>query len=233
MVSVDKAIIARYKSHGHTFEILVDCNNAMAFKGGKELPMGEVLAIQKVFSDSKKGMESSPIALKQVFGTDNPSEAAKQIIKKGEIHVTAEYKNHLRDEKKRQIINIIHRNGVDPKTHAPHPIARIEAAMDEAKVVIEEYKPAEQQVNDALKQLRLILPIKFETKEIEVRVPGKYTGQTYPLLKSFGKLLKEEWKNDGSHVAVIEIPGGLEEEFYNKLNSITHGDNETKIISTK
>ncbi len=233
MVSVDKAVIARYKSHGSTFEVLVDCNNAMAFKGGKDIPLNDILATEKVFADSKKGMEASPVALKQAFGADNVVEAAKEIIKKGEIQLTAEYRNKIRDEKRRRIISIIHRNGVDPRTHTPHPLTRIEAAIDEAKVVIDEYIPAEQQVNDILSKLKPIIPIRFEVKEIEVKVPGKYTGKTYPLLKSMGKILKEEWLNDGSHFAVIEIPGGLEEEFHNKLNSITHGDNETKIINTR
>ena len=35
MVNVDKAVIARLKTHGSNFEILVDCDNAIAFKGGK------------------------------------------------------------------------------------------------------------------------------------------------------------------------------------------------------
>jgi len=233
MVSVDKAVIARYKSHGHVFEILVDCGAAMAFKGGKEIPIDEILASNTVFSDSRKGMEISPNALRQVFGTDDMAEAAKQIIRKGEIQLTAEYRNQLTENKKRQIINIIHRNGVDPRTHAPHPISRIESAMEEAKIKIDDYKPAEQQVNDVLKKLRLIIPIKFELKEIAVKVPAQYAAKAYPLFKSFGKLLKEEWQPDGSHAAVIEMPGGLEEEFYNKLNSITHGDNETKVLKTR
>jgi ribosome maturation protein SDO1 len=178
-------------------------------------------------------MESSPLALKQAFNTDNPVEAAKQIILKGEIQLTAEYKNRLRDEKRKRIISIIHRNGVNPQTHAPHTITRIEDAMDEAKVHIDEQKPAEQQVNDVLSKIKPIIPIRFETKELEVKVPGKYTGKTYPILKSFGKLLKEQWLSDGTHLAVIELPGGLEEEFLNKLNSITHGDNEVNILKTK
>ena len=230
MVTVEDAVIARFKGKGNTFEVLVDCNNAIAFKNGNALDMKEVLAAEKVFADSKKGMEASPIAMKQVFGTDNPIEVAKEIIKKGEIQLTAEYRNKLREHKRKQIINIIHKNGVDPRTHAPHPPTRIEAAFDEAKIHVDEYKPAEQQVNDILKKLRVILPIKFETKEIEIRIPGSHTGKAYGVLKSFGKMLKEEWQQDGSFLAVIEIPGGLEEEFHDKLNSITHGDNETKVL---
>lgn len=233
MVDIDKAVIARHKVHGNTFEVLVDCSAAMAFKGGKDIPLNDILATNKVFADSKKGMEASPAALKQSFGTDNTLEAAKTIIQKGEIQLTAEYRNQLRENKERQIIQIIHQNGVDPRTHAPHPLTRIETAIKEAKISIDEYKSAEQQVDPVLKKIRAIIPITFEKKEIEVIVPGKYTGKTYPILKSFGKILKEEWKSDGSHYAVLELPGGLEESFYDKLNSITHGDNETKILNRR
>ncbi|MEE9525004.1 MAG: ribosome assembly factor SBDS [Candidatus Woesearchaeota archaeon] len=233
MVDVDKAVIARYKSHGNSFEVLVDCDAAMALKRGENIPIKDIVASEKVFSDSKKGMEASPTALKQSFGTEDPLEAAKEIIKKGEIQTTSEYKSKVRDEKRKQIISIIHRNGVNPKTHTPHPITRIESAIDDAKVHIDEYKPAQEQVNAILSKLQSIIPIKFEMKEIEVRVPGKYTGKTYSIIKSFGKILKEEWLGDGTHVAVVEMPGGLEEEFHNKLNSITHGDIETKIIQTR
>ena len=59
MVAVDSAIIARLKTHGQNFEILVDCNNAIALKGGKQVDMRDVLAAMKIFSDSKKGLEAS------------------------------------------------------------------------------------------------------------------------------------------------------------------------------
>ena len=54
MVTVDQAVIAKLKSHGTNFEVLVDCNNAIAVKGGKEIDIKDVLATQTIFSDSKK-----------------------------------------------------------------------------------------------------------------------------------------------------------------------------------
>lgn len=233
MVTVDKAVIARLKSQGNIFEVLVDCNLAIALKSGQAPNMKDVLATQTIFADSKKGMEASPTAMKQVFGTDDSETVAKEIIKKGEIQLTAEYRNKLREEKRKQIIATIHRHGVDPRTHAPHPPARIELALEEAKVHIDEYKPADQQITDILKKLKVIIPIKFEMKEIAIKIPSQYTGKAYAILRNFGKLLKEEWQQDGSLVAVLELPGGLEEDFYDRLNSITHGDNETKVLKTK
>lgn len=232
MVSVEQAVIARLKTHGANFEILVDCDKAIAFKGGSG-DIKEVIATPQVFSDSKKGMLASETQLKQIFGTEEPLEVAKQIIAKGEIQLTSEYRQKLREQKKKQIINMIHSNGVDPKTNYPHPPNRIEAALEEAKVKIDEYLPAEKQVDVILKQIRAIIPIKFVVKEIALRVPSQHAGKAASAVRGFGKLIKEEWQKDGSWIAVIEIPGGMEEELHNKLNNITHGDVETRIIKTK
>ena len=232
MVTVDNAVLARYKSHGANFEILVDCNLAIALKEGKEVNMHDVLAVPAVFSDSKKGDRASPVQLKQVFGTDDEIEAAKQIIKKGEVQVTAEYRAQLRENKKKQIISYIQRNAVDPKTNIPHPLYRIQSALEEAGFRFDEHKSVEEQVNEALKVLRPIIPIKFVKKEIAVKVPSQYSGKAQSALHGFGKILKSEWQHDGSWVAVFEIPGGLENEFYDKLNAFTHGDNETKLLKT-
>lgn len=233
MVSVDESKIAKLKTHGQNFEILIDPNKALAFKQGVQTDMGDILAVPTVFSDAKKGEEASANAMRSIFKTEDPLEVAKVIIQKGEVPLTTEYKNKLRETKKKQIINLIHRNAVDPKTHLPHPPARIEAAMEEAKVRVDEFTDVNKQMQDALKKIRPIIPIKIEVKEIAVKIPADYASKSYPVVKSFGKLLKDEWQRDGSWVAVIELPGGLEEDFYGKLNALCHGEVETKVLKIK
>lgn len=233
MVGVDEAVIARLKTHGQNFEVLVDCNNAIALREGKDISIKDVLAASKVFTDSKKGMEASEKAMQQIFQSIDAEEVAKQIIKKGEIQLTSDYRNQLRENKRKQIINIIHRNGVDPKTHLPHPVNRIENAFEEAKFHVDEFISVEQQVQDVLKKLKVILPIKFEVKEIAVKIGPEYAGKAYATVKNYGTILKEDWQNDGYWIGVIEMPGGLEEEFYEKLNNICHGDVEVKVLKTK
>jgi ribosome maturation protein SDO1 len=233
MTTIDEAHVIKLKTFGQHFEILADSVKALELRNGKALDIREVLAVQKVFTDARKGDEVSPNALKNVFKTDDPLEAAKIIIQKGEIPLTAEYKEGLREQKKRQIINIIHRNAVDPQTHTPHPPQRIEAALSDAKFHVDEVKDVNRQVEDALKAIRPILAIKFEIKEIAAKIPAEYAAKSYPVLNSFGKKLREDWQRDGSLVVVLEMPGGLEEDFHNKLNALCHGNVETKILSTR
>ena len=233
MVTVDQAIITRLNTQGHNFEILVDCANALALRSGKELNMHDVLAAMRVFSDAKKGMEASETAMKQIFGTNDVNEVAKAIIRKGEIQLTQEYRESLREEKRKQIIAIIHRNGVDPGTHLPHPPQRIENAFAEEKFHVDEFKPVQEQVQEALKKLRPILPIKFEIKELAIKISPEYAPKCYSTIKSFGTILREEWQTNGFWVAVVELPGGMENDLYDKLNKICHGNVESKVLKIK
>lgn len=233
MVSVDDAVIARLKTHGQNFEILVDCDNAISLKGGKDVDMKDVLATEQIFTDSKKGELAPENSLKQIFGTEDNIEIAKQIIQKGDIQLTSEYRKKLLEEKRSRIINMIHRYGVDPKTHLPHPMTRLENAFETAKITIDEYKDVKQQVQEITKKLLPILPIKFETKEVQLTIPAEYGAKSYNLIHSLGKVLNEQWQNDGSLMVVIEIPGGLEEELYEKVNSVCHGNVEAKVLSNK
>jgi len=233
MVGVDEAVIARLKTHGQNFEVLVDCNNAIALREGKNIDMKDVLAALKIFTDAKKGLEASEHAMQQIFQTSEAEEVAKQIIKKGDMQLSAEYRNKLRENKRKQIINIVHRNGVDPKTHLPHPVTRIENAFEEAKFRVDEFLPVQQQVQEVLKKLQPILPIKFEVKELAVKIGPEYAGKAFATVKNYGTILRDEWQNTGYYVAVVEMPGGLESEFYEKLNDICHGDVEVKVLKTK
>lgn len=233
MVTVEDAVIARLKTHGQNFEILVDCNNALAVRENKNVDMKNVLAAMRIFTDAKKGLEASESGMKQIFQTTDVEEVAKQIIKKGEIQLTSEYRNSLRENKRKQIINLIHRNGVDPTTHTPHPVTRIENALEEIKFHVDEFASIEEQLQDALKKLKPIIPIKFEVKEIAVKIGPEYAAKAYATVKKYGTILREEWRNNGYWVAVVEMPGGMESEFYEKVNKICHGEVEAKVLKTK
>ena len=231
MVNIDDAIVARLKKGEHTFEILVDCEKALELKKGKDTDLDDILATNDIFKDVKKGEHASD--LMKFFKTENKKEIAKTIILEGEIQLTSEYKKKMRDEKRKQIVNNIHRNAVDPNTGLPHPPQRIEMALDESKVNIDEFKPIEEQLKSILPKLRAILPLKYEVREIAIKIPGAYAGKCYSILKQYGKLLKDEWQNDGSLVAVVEVPAGAQEEFFDKLNNLAHGEVESKILNVR
>ena len=148
MVDVDKAVVAKLKKQGKDFEILVDCDKALEFKEGKSVLIDDVIAVDHVFKDVKKGEKASEHDLQSLFKTTDAREISKIIVKEGVIQLTREHLARAREEKRKQVITLIHRNAVDPKTGIPHPPQRIEAAMEEAKVRIDENKKAEDQSED-------------------------------------------------------------------------------------
>ncbi|MBS3171516.1 ribosome assembly factor SBDS [Candidatus Woesearchaeota archaeon] len=231
MVSIDKAVVARLKRNGKNFEILVDCEKALEFRKGKNISLYDILASDIIYKDNRKGERVSESDLMAVFKTTDVYEVVKIILKDGEIQIKKEIRDQERGEKLKKIINLIHRNCVDSKTGLPHPQQRIESAIEEAKARVDENKSAEEQVDQIVDKLRVIIPIKFETKRIELIIPAKYSGASFRVLKNYGKLLKSEWRNDGGLDVVIEIPAGIIDEFFSQINGICHGEVGSKILS--
>lgn len=229
MSTLDDAVIARYKKGG-TFEILVDPNGALALKKGEEIDIGNVLAVEDIFEDAKKGDRSSEQDLLRAFGTSNILEISKCIIKDGEIQLTTDQRKKIRDQRKSKVINIIATNAINPQTSAPHPPSRIERAMDEAGISIDISKNVDDLVKDVMKKIRPIIPIRFEEVDIAVKIPFEYANKSYGEIHGFGQLVKEEWQSDGSWIGVIKIPAGLQDEFYSLVNRLTKGDAETKLL---
>ncbi|PIN77913.1 ribosome assembly factor SBDS [Candidatus Woesearchaeota archaeon CG10_big_fil_rev_8_21_14_0_10_34_12] len=210
---------ARLRIKGKDFEILVDLDKALAFKRGQGSLAGVVLT-QCVFYDLKKGLKVSEKDLNEFFGTTELEKAAEKIIKQGELEIPSEMRNKEREEKIKQVVDFLSRNALDPKTGNPHTVTRIKIAIDESGVNIEN-RPIEQQMSRILEKLKLVLPIRIVSKKLRVKISAVHTGKAYGLLKEYAE--KEEWLGDGSFECVINVPVGLEMDFYDKLNSVTHG----------
>ena len=222
--------LARYSHGGEKFEVVVDPDKVIAFKNGTLKDVKEALTSEKVFSDAKKGMIAPDSSLTRSFETTDPLKVAEIILMKGKVQLTSEYRDNLRDIKKRQIIDLIHRNSIDPRTSAPHPVQRIENAFTQAKVKIDEHKNAEDQLDEIRKKLQPIMPIRFETRKLQLTIPSTYASQAFPSLKKYGRISKDSWQSDGSLLTVVEIPAGLQEEMMEHLNKLTHGDVEMKVL---
>jgi ribosome maturation protein SDO1 len=224
--------IARLKLKGKQFEILVDCDKALALRKQKNTnpaAMRDVLSYDAVFVDNKKGLKHTDKDLMEAFGTSDINAVASRIIMEGEIQMSQEHRDKDREAKMKQIVDFLARNCVDPRTHAPYTADRISAALKQVGVRIDETRGVDEQALNIIKDLIKIMPIKIETKKIRLIVPAQYTGRIYGMLASFKKE-KEEWLPDGSLECIITLPAGMQLEFYDKLNAITHGDSTTEEI---
>lgn len=134
------------------------------------------------------------------------------------------------ERKRRLIIAHIAANAINPQTKSPHPPARIETAMEEARIHLDPFKSVDAQVQDVLKAIRPLIPIRIETVEVAVRLPPEQAGKAAGVVRGYGELKREEWQSDGSWIGVVEIPGGMQTEFFAELNKRTQGDVETRIV---
>jgi ribosome maturation protein SDO1 len=229
MVSVEDAVIARISKSGMNFEIMVDPDKALEFKRKNEGNIEDILAFPEIFKDSKKGEKHSSEDLQKVFGTTDVFEIAKKIVKEGEIQLTTEQRNRFIEEKRKEIANIIARQGIDPKTKMPHPASRILNAMSEAHVLVDPFKPAKEQIKNVLEKIQEVLPISLERIEIVIRVPVEYAGKANSIVREITDVKKEEWTST-AWIAVIEIPAGIQSDIYDRLNKLTGGKVEVKIL---
>jgi ribosome maturation protein SDO1 len=232
MISLDEAVVARLESHGQRFEVLVDPDAALAMKRGEfDGDLEDVIAAEDVFEDASRGDRPPEDALEEVFETTAPLEIIPEVIERGEIQITAEQRREMQEQKHKQLVDHITRNAVNPQMDdAPHPPERIESALEEAGFKIDPMEPVEGQVDEALEELRPIIPIRFDEMTVAVQVPADHAGSAQARIRQFGDLQREEWQSDGSWIGVIRFPAGMQNEFYNVVNEHTSGEAETRII---
>ncbi len=155
------------------------------------------------------------LRLPMVFGLNSPrttniDECVIKILKEGSIQLTTQQRKKIVTEKRKQIISQISSTATDPKTKLPHPITRIENALDEIRFSIDPFKSVESQIEKAVKLLRPIIPLQFITIRLAFKIPGKDFGSVSQILRE--SIQKEEWLSDGTWVCIVTVPGGMKND---------------------
>ncbi len=233
MIPIDEAVTARLESHGERFEVLVDPDAALEISRGEfEGDLEDVIAVEDIFEDASSGDRPPESALKEVFDGTEPLEIIPEVIRQGEIQITAEQRRRMQEQKHRELVNRIARNAVNPQMDdAPHPPERIESALEETKFRVDPMEPVETQVDEALDALRPVIPIRFDTMTVAVQLPAAHAGSGQAKIREFGTLEREEWQADGSWIGVVEFPAGMQNDFYDLANEVSSGEAETRIVA--
>ncbi len=237
MVSLDDAVVARLARFGTTFEILVDPDvtekvvpDLQQEEEVDDAVILEHMAVDDVFVDWSEGDRASTEQLEKGFETIDVATIARRILTEGDIQLTTEQRRKMYEQKQRRILEHITRHAWNPQTKTPHPRDRIERALDESGFKADPLRRVEDQVHEAMKRIRPLLPIALSEVRVAVRVPAEHTGTAYGVLRTLGEMRKEEWQDDGSLVVVLRIPAGAQTEVYDRLNTVTHGSVETRLL---
>ena len=226
-------IIAWIEIKGKRFEILVRPDPAFKFKEGQKVDIDEILWTDTIYRDSRKALKASPNEVKSAFGTLDVRKIATRILKEGNIQLTEEQRKKLIEAKRKQIINYIARNAIDPKTGRPIPETRIETAFEQLRIGVDPFKDAESQAIEAVKKIAKLMPIRLAKALVRVEIPVQYSGRAYRELARLGNLLKTDWKNDGTLVAELEIPAGSQVEVVQKIQGLAKGQARVEIKVVK
>ncbi len=222
--------VVRYSFEGEKFEILVKPDLALDYKLGKKKDVSAVLVSDEIYTDSGKGTKPGNEKLLKAFKTEDQTEIAQIILQKGDLNLTTDQRRKMIEEKRKQIVQFIVKTYVDPKSHLPHPPIRVEQAMKDARVSVDPQKSVDEQVQDIVEKLRSIIALKSENLQLEIIIPAQYASQSYAVLKSVGSLKNEEWQNNGSLKAILEIPAAARPNVIDKLGSITKGSASVEVI---
>ena len=209
---------ARITKEGKHYEILVDLDEALKLKRGTGNINSAVLT-EAVFHNIKSGEHAGSTDMQKAFGTDDFYEVCGKIIKNGEIVLPSEYLKNEQEQKYKQVVDFLSKNAVDP-SGKPYTSERIMSALKDASVNVKN-KPVESQVPEIVEQLGRVLPVKIEMKKIKLSIPAMHTGKIYGLINEYKE--KENWLSNGDLEVFLSMPAGLIFDFYDKLNSITHG----------
>jgi ribosome maturation protein SDO1 len=220
---VDKFTIVRLSAGNEKFEILVKPDPALEYKLGKKMDISNIMISDEIYSDANKGTRSSSEKLMKQFKTTDQIEIAKQIMAKGDLNMNTDQRRKMIEEKKRQIVEYINKNFVDPKTHMPHPVSRINAVLDEARLAIDPFKRLDDQIKNIIEPLRKVLPLKSEILELNVTVPAQFSGQSFSVFKSIGEIKSEQWLADGSLQVVLNLNAGMKSSFLDRIGTATKG----------
>ncbi len=222
--------IVRLETHGRRFEMLVNPRQAWLFLQGEDIPPDDIFEVYTVYENLSRGEKASEDDIKTVFGDLTDREIALKILKEGLLHLTQEQRQEIQKEKRQEVVNYIHMHCINPRTNTPIPKDRLEKAILELGVNIKRNESVKDQAHAIIKMLKPVMPIRLETVKLAVKIPASYAGSLYGVIRSTGELLQEEWQNDGSLVAVLQIPAGLQADFLDELMNKSKGKSQVKVL---
>jgi ribosome maturation protein SDO1 len=233
MIPLDRAVVARLESHGDRFEVLVDPDLAVRIRHGEQVDIEEAVAAIFIFENASRGEKSPDEALQKVFQTTDFKTIAERIILKGEIHLTADQRRQLIADKRLQVVNFIARHAINPQTGLPHPPKRIEMAMEEARVSIDPFHSLNVLVEETMKALRPLIPIRFEEVRVAVRISPDHAARAYGEIERAARIEQQEWQKDGSWICVVRIPGGMQGDLESLVKKVSRGTGEMRVLKER
>ena len=156
--------LARLRVGKLDFETMVDLDSAMKLRKGLPVNITDVIKDIAVYTDQKKGMRAGKDELMLAFNTTDISKIVERIVKKGEIEVTQEFRDEAFENRRKQVVDFLVKNGINAQNSRPFTPDMIENALKQSGVKIEN-QSVDRQIKNVIESLKKVIPIKLETRK--------------------------------------------------------------------
>ena len=173
--------VVRYKRGGKKYEIPCTQGKVKEWREKKETKLENVVQGKQVYTHLGKGERPSEAELAEAFGTNNMDAILAIILEKGDLQLNAEDRKELVEQKRRAIVTHLHKHYINPKTQLPHPVVRIDGALDELKYHVDPDVPVERQVLNIVRDLPSILPIRKALLCGQLSIPTAHVAAAHGL----------------------------------------------------
>ena len=202
--------VVKYKYEKVTYEALFKPGCALKVREGK-LGIGNATFADEVFvAPHSKGVIAKPQDLAKAFPGKSGNDLLQFIAEKGEIQYSTVERRQLTEEKKKRIAEYIHKYYVDPATNNPHPVQRINNAIDQLKIQIDIEAPMDKELKEIEKRINDVLPCKRMEVIAIVTIPNDFCKQADQAMKKFGKVSGVTQEGSSKKYNVAIVPGDFD-----------------------
>lgn len=221
--------VVKYKCGKNTFEVLCKMGTAQKYRDGK-LGINNVLVSDDVFlGHYQKGDRPSPSDLVAAFKSSDMAVCAKYILDHGEINLSQDERKEKVEQRRKEIVNYIHKYYIDPKTKTPHPVTRIENALTTLKVHPDPDKDFDREMQDIVKLLPGILTIKRCEVEATLSVQSAFMGAAEGIVRKHAKVNREKYSGADCIMEISLLPGDYD-ALVADLSRVTKGNFTIDIV---
>lgn len=68
------------------------------------------------------------------------------------------------------------------------------------------------------------------TARVAISISSTHAQRVKGVVVKFAKVVNEKYRTDGTWEALLEIPAGLQDVLISRINDITHGDADVRIL---
>jgi len=201
----------------------------MRYRSGA-IKLDETVITNEVFKNASKGDRPKAGAIEEAFPGLSRNKILHEIITKGGYNMNAAERKEATTTKRREIVEYIHKSYVDAKKF-PHPVVRIEMAMNKINPKISLEESAERQSQPIINKMKDLMPmIKKEEMRGMLRVPHEYVGSVKGVLKKWATLEREKYDDgEGFSYSISFLPSNYD-SLMADINTKTNGESTFDIL---